>query len=128
MCLGPCGLYRWSAIKDGAVQWYFDIVNRPNQECGLILANLKIAEDRLLSYSAVLKTKEEAWMCIQPDAEFYYEAETELEQFVKQRRRWINGAFAGYLYMCQNLNLIFSSSMSLFRKIAVLFLMICQVK
>lgn len=34
-------------------------------------------------------------MCIAPDAEFYFEAETDLELFLKQRRRWINGTVAG---------------------------------
>lgn len=53
---GPCGLYRWSDLKGAPLNWYFEIVNRPNSECGLVLANLKIAEDRILSYSVVLKS------------------------------------------------------------------------
>eukprot|EP00027_Filamoeba_sp_ATCC50430_P013107 CAMPEP_0168572516 /NCGR_PEP_ID=MMETSP0413-20121227/17981_1 /TAXON_ID=136452 /ORGANISM="Filamoeba nolandi, Strain NC-AS-23-1" /LENGTH=959 /DNA_ID=CAMNT_0008605581 /DNA_START=106 /DNA_END=2981 /DNA_ORIENTATION=+ len=154
---GPCGLYRWKLMTsegnhEGPLRWYFRIVNTPAEDCGLILANLKIAEDRILSYSAVLKTTIETTMQIAPDAEFYFEAETDLELFVKQRRRWINGTFAGYVYMIRNRDLIWSSQMSVingtfagyvymirnrdliwgsqmsaFRKLAVFFLILCQL-
>lgn len=126
---GPCGLYRWAHIRGASLEWYFDIVNRPNEDCGIILSNLKIAEDRILSYCAVLKTSEKTIMCIEPDAEFYFDAETDLSQFVKQRRRWINGTIAGYVYLFSHPKLIFSSDchMGLMQKIAVYFLVACQL-
>ncbi len=124
---GPCGLYRWSDMKGKPLEWYFEIVNKKNEDCGLVLANLKIAEDRILSYSSVLKTERETKMSIEPDAEFYFEAETDLELFAKQRRRWINGTFAGYVYMIQNKGLIWNSKMNRFRQLAVMFLLICQL-
>lgn len=125
---GPCGLYRWEYINppDGPLDWYFKIVNTPSIESGLILSNLKIAEDRILSYAAVLKAKVEVKMCAEVKAEFYFEAETDLGQFVKQRRRWINGTLAGYLYLLANTNLIFNSEMGSLRNAGVFLLILLQ--
>ena len=37
------------------------------------------------------------------DAVFYFEAETDLRSLVLQRRRWLNGTNAGYIYILLNL-------------------------
>ena len=65
-----------ASCGEGPSEWYFDVVNKvmwfvailrqhgANQhvqdpsETGLVLGNLKIAEDRVLSASAVLKSQE----------------------------------------------------------------------
>ena len=97
---GPCGLYRANDIlQDKVRDWYFDTVNKEPSETGLVLGNLKIAEDRILSLASILKTKEERYMGFVSLAVFYFEAETSLRKFILQRRRWINGAFAGYIYL-----------------------------
>jgi cellulose synthase/poly-beta-1,6-N-acetylglucosamine synthase-like glycosyltransferase len=124
---GPCGLYRWSDMNGTPLNWYFEIVNREAKDCGLVLSNLKIAEDIILSYAAVLKTARRTKMCLHPDAEFYFESETELAQFVKQRRRWINGTVAGYVYLSKHPEEIFNSQMSYWQKLAVYFLILCQI-
>lgn len=125
---GPCGLYRWNFMVGKPLDWYFDTVNTPTAESGIILSNLKIAEDRILSYSAVLKTREETIMCVVPNAEFYFEAETDLAQLAKQRRRWINGTFAGYLYLISHPRLLFfESKMNILRKLGVFLLIWFQV-
>ncbi len=125
---GPCGLYRSSDMLQNHVRdWYFDIVNQEPSQTGLVLGNLRIAEDRILSYSAVLKTEEERSMAFIPMAVFYFEAETNLKMFMLQRRRWINGSVAGYIY------LLFSSfehirdwNTNIFRKCYIWLLLICQ--
>jgi cellulose synthase/poly-beta-1,6-N-acetylglucosamine synthase-like glycosyltransferase len=81
---GPCGLYRWSLMNGEPLKWYFEQVNKPAELCGLVHSNLKIAEDRILTYSAVLKTDQETRMCLHPDAEFYFEAETSLGTFASK--------------------------------------------
>lgn len=97
---GPCGLYRARDIlQDSARDWYFGIVNEDPSKTGLVLGNLKIAEDRILSYASVLKVEGNKRMAFVPLALFYFEAETNLEKFMLQRRRWINGSVAGYIYM-----------------------------
>lgn len=126
---GPCGLYRASdALQNAARDWYFGVVNEEPDETGLVLGNLRIAEDRVLSYSSALKTREGKFMAFNPHAIFYFEAETELRNFVLQRRRWINGSVAGYIYL---LFMAFSHFMgwktSAVRKLYVWILLMCQL-
>ena len=95
---GPCGLYRASAIlQDNVRDTYFNIVNEEPLNTGLVLGNLRIAEDRILTIYSVLKT--ETYLSFNPLALFYFEAETDLQRFMLQRRRWINGSVAGYIYL-----------------------------
>lgn len=97
---GPCGLYRAKdMLNDDVRNWYFDIVNKNPSSSGQLLGNLCIAEDRILSYSAVLKTVRNCRMAFVPLSIFYFEAETSIRQLLLQRRRWFNGSFAGYIYM-----------------------------
>lgn len=118
---GPCGLYmyRYKELSERCDK-YFEIVNAPaGPDCGLMLSNLKIPEDRIPSMLAVFpwdslelsaqmnpalaqfrdtpfKTR---WV---RDAVFYFEAETTLKELVLQRRRWLNGTMAGYVYLANN--------------------------
>lgn len=126
---GPCGLYRSSdVLQDNVRYWYFDIVNKEPHQTGLVLGNLRIAEDRILSYSVVLKTKEERKMAFIPLSIFYFEAELELEKFILQRRRWINGSIAGYFYLLVTDTKHLSNwRTNIFRKIYVTFLLFCQL-
>lgn len=125
---GPCGLYRASDILQNNVRdWYFGIVNEEPDQTGLVLGNLRIAEDRVLSYASVLKAKDEKYMAFNPHAIFYFEAELELMKFVLQRRRWINGSVAGYIWL---IFMAFSDYMgwktSCVRKFYIWFLLFCQ--
>lgn len=125
---GPCGLYRYNDIKGAPLDYYFDTVNDDPDTAGIIKGNLLLAEDRVLSLAAVLKTpepKETTWV---PHATFYFEAETETEKFISQRRRWTNGSFAGYIYLTiQKPSLIWSSPHSLWFRMMAMFLMYLQL-
>lgn len=97
---GPCGMYRAKdLLQDRIRNAYFDVVNEEPSNTGLILGNLRIAEDRILTYYAITKAEEEKHLGFNPLALFYFEAETDLQRFILQRRRWINGSVAGYLYL-----------------------------
>eukprot|EP00122_Pirum_gemmata_P001553 Pgem_evm1s1397 len=94
---GPCGMYRMSDIQGegGAIEYYMNFINTTSPDDGIFPGNLLLAEDRVLSFAAALKTgKYTKWV---PGAIFYCEAETDIETFIVQRRRWINGTFAGRL-------------------------------
>lgn len=96
---GPCGMYKASDLLQNNVRdSYFNVVNEEPDKTGLALGNLKIAEDRILTYYSVMKTSEERHLAFNQQAVFYFEAETDLQKFLFQRRRWINGSVAGYIY------------------------------
>ena len=70
---GPCGLYRYADLRKGRYRKYFEVVNKPSEECGLWLANLKIAEDRIPSlfavfFSASMASDRHAAVTTQPQA------------------------------------------------------------
>lgn len=125
---GPCGLYRGSdVLQDKVRDWYFGVVSVDPDKTGLVLGNLKIAEDRILTYSSVLKTQKQRYMAFVSLSVFYFEGELELKRFILQRRRWINGSVAGYLY------LLFTDGehvrqwrTNIFRKLYIMFLLFCQ--
>lgn len=127
---GPSGLYRANNILDDNVrEFYFETVNKDPDETGMVLGNLRIAEDRILSYAAVTKSANPAaYVEFNPLAIFYFEAETDLDSFIFQRRRWINGSVAGYFYL-----LFFSFShfknwkANPFRKFYIWLLLMCQL-
>ena len=125
---GPCGLYRAEVLlKDEVRYWYFDIVNQEPSETGLVLGNLRIAEDRILSYSVILRGQEEYNMIFVPQSVFYFEAELDLQKFMLQRRRWINGSVAGYIYLLYtNIEHIKKWNTNIFRKLYILLLLIFQ--
>ncbi len=125
---GPCGIYRRKYILQDAVRnAYFEVVNKNPDETGLIVGNLKIAEDRLLTFLSVTKTTELTYMAFCPLAVFYFEAETELSNLIFQRRRWINGSIAGYIYLLfLNFNDFKQWDAPVIRKLYVWILLMCQ--
>jgi len=105
-------------------------VNRSPAEGGIIEANLKIAEDRVLSMVASLLPKVKAKMMVNPNAVFFFEAETSLRPFVFQRRRWINGTVAGYAFLLltkRGRSWLRNSSFDLKIKIILVLLLIGQL-
>eukprot|EP00808_Paulinella_micropora_P019481 g65235.t1 len=103
---GPCGLFRWEDIQE-ASHWYLRETSMNPDEVGLVSANLLLVEDRILSYGVVLKAKPSAKTAYDPRSSFYFQAETDPLTFFQQRRRWINGSNAGYIWlMVQNAHLL----------------------
>ena len=54
---GPCGLFRASAVTHAILTQVRQLCSSPAREDGLIQGNLKIAEDRILSYLLVLTSQ-----------------------------------------------------------------------
>lgn len=124
---GPCGLYRASdVLQDPVRDWYFDTINKETGD--MVIGNLKIAEDRILTYASVLKTKDVRHMAFVPLSVFYFEGELKLKQLILQRRRWINGSVAGYIYLLiTDGKHIRQWKTNFFRKFYVWFLLSCQL-
>ena len=125
---GPCGMYRASdLLQDNVRNSYFAVVNEEPSKTGLVLGNLRIAEDRILSYYSVIKTQEQKSMAFNNLAVFYFEAETDLERFILQRRRWINGSVAGYIYLLYiSIRDFLNWEAPWYRKLYVWILLMCQ--
>lgn len=126
---GPCGMHKAKNLLNDTIRnYYFDKVNSDPDETGMIQGNLNIAEDRILTYAAAIKSSiKGAYMEFNPLAVFYFEAETVLRNFMFQRRRWINGSVAGYIV------LLFISFMdfvtwktNIIRKFYIWLLLMCQ--
>lgn len=90
------------------MQQYFSLFQRSSQ--GLIVGNVELVEDRIPGTLLSFPPKEfwesedmpeEGWprTGFVYEAVFFIEAEKPLSQLVKQRRRWLNGTFATYLWM-----------------------------
>jgi cellulose synthase/poly-beta-1,6-N-acetylglucosamine synthase-like glycosyltransferase len=125
---GPCGLYRFAAIKGEAAPYYLNELNQNPDTIGMLKASLLLAEDRVLSYAAVLLSKEtNAATSFVPAAIFYFEAETDTERLFTQRRRWINGTIAGYIWLIQNIGMVFNSKLPLFQKAFLTILITSQL-
>jgi cellulose synthase/poly-beta-1,6-N-acetylglucosamine synthase-like glycosyltransferase len=101
-------------LKEGLMHQYFRLFQRKSQ--GLILRNVELVEDRipgtLLSFplkadDAPAAMPKEGWpkTGFVHEAIFYIEAEKPLSQLVKQRRRWLNGTFASYIWMLSKYHL-----------------------
>lgn len=58
--------------------------------------NMRLAEDRILSFVSVFSTGYGTkWI---PGATFYYQPEVQWNTLLTQRRRWLNGTFASFVF------------------------------
>lgn len=102
--LPGCGsLYRVAhlgTIEEGPLKQYFEILDNVAPGDGIVLGNLRLAEDRILPGLLTFLSKKDCHrlnvhqpkLAYLPCAVSYVEAEYPLEMLVKQRRRWTNGA------------------------------------
>ena len=95
---GPCGVFRASAVTEDVLDAVNEVCAKPNSLDDVLSANLRLAEDRVISYLIILRSPSAgrtvtSWV---PTAEFYFECEETLRELVLQRRRWLNGTLAGY--------------------------------
>eukprot|EP00931_Biecheleriopsis_adriatica_P117556 TRINITY_DN9305_c0_g1_i1.p1 TRINITY_DN9305_c0_g1~~TRINITY_DN9305_c0_g1_i1.p1 ORF type:complete len:754 (+),score=94.49 TRINITY_DN9305_c0_g1_i1:80-2263(+) len=112
---GPCGLFRLEpllSVQEGCAESAFDFyagaAHRAEESQDMLEGNTMLAEDRVLTYAALFKTPQgphgQNWT-VRWDkrAIFYFQAETQLGTLVAQRRRWLNGTVAAYIYVISEL-------------------------
>ncbi len=110
-----------------AIDFYIKTVSLNPDETGMLLGSLLLAEDRILSYAAVLKTEKRYHTKYEPNACFYFEAETSPTTLLQQRRRWINGTLAGYLWLLQKIHLLYNSKVNPYNKVILTILILSQL-
>ncbi|KAJ3258048.1 Chitin synthase, class 1 [Boothiomyces macroporosus] len=122
---GAFSAYRYSALQNGAdgqgpLEKYF-IGEKMHGGANLIMANMYLAEDRILCFELVTKRKE-AWVLRYVE---HAKAETDVPdavpEYVSQRRRWLNGSFFATFHAIIHFYQIFRSGHSAKRKAAILF-------
>ena len=104
---GPCAMFRYSGlnasrtfgdVSETALEHFNNLVATSPENTSTVKENVKLAEDRIPSYSIVSHGEAKAYTTWVDGAMFKFQAETTLRAFVLQRRRWINGAFNCYIW------------------------------
>jgi hypothetical protein len=108
---------------------------KPAAKLGVVLANLQLAEDRLPSFLCCFGSGRASaqlpWAAHKTnfvrDAVFYFDVELELHSLVKQRRRWLNGMNAAYLYLLGHASIVWHSERAAASKYVVVLMLACQL-
>lgn len=91
---GAYSVFRWSAIKGEPLDAFFKNVTRTvTPTCAE--ANEYLAEDRIMCLQIYIKIGEGNTLAYVPDAKAFTDAPDSMLVLMKQRRRWMNGAFFG---------------------------------
>ena len=91
---GAYCIFRWEAIKGGPLDAFFKNVTR-TQTPTCAEANEYLAEDRIMCLQIYIKIGCKYELAYVPDAKAYTDAPPDMMTLMKQRRRWMNGAFFG---------------------------------
>lgn len=119
---GPCQLFRYEGIRGAPLDFYFAMVNQNPEEAGMLVGNLLLAEDRILSQAVVLMTDDDTVTQWEPKATFFFDPELTTERVVTQRRRWNNGALCGLMFLLlQNPTIVWGSPHALHKRVLMMF-------
>ncbi len=120
---GAIFAYRFIALQndrlgDGPLNEYF--AQEKSWEVGVFAANMALTQERALSFALIVK-RNSRW-----DSRYEHAASTTTDvpntasEYVRQRRRWLNGTFFGSIYAITHIHFIFRSSHSAWRKMLLL--------
>ncbi|KAJ3329318.1 Chitin synthase, class 2, partial [Blyttiomyces sp. JEL0837] len=118
---GAFSAYRFEAVQGEPLDIYFrgDLTENSPDQVSIQEAN--IAEDRILCFEVVLK-KDKNWvLAYVKSAAAETDVPSRLDDFIGQRRRWLNGSFFVALYATMNWMRIFQSAHTRMRKWLLLF-------
>ena len=130
---GPCSFFRYTGLlavrhSETALEHYNKLVATNIENTNICIENVKLAEDRIPSYSIITHGVSGAYTAWVDGAIFRFQSESSLEKLILQRRRWINGALSCYIW---NSFLhpfhILQSKHNFFRKILIFFLNWLQI-
>ncbi|KAI8368471.1 chitin synthase 1 [Blakeslea trispora] len=123
---GAFSAYRFRALQNdtnghGPLEKYFLGETQHGEESDIFTANMYLAEDRILCYELVAK-KDANWVLGYVSNAF---GETDVpdrvDEFISQRRRWLNGSFFAGIYSLWHWRKVWKSNHGLFRKFFFLF-------
>ncbi|CAN3371722.1 hypothetical protein DIURU_002935 [Diutina rugosa] len=104
------------------VEWHDDedderaVKERNFQEAGIFTSNMYLAEDRILCFELVAKKDHHYILKYINEAKAETDVPEQIDDFVLQRRRWLNGSLFAASYAVFHWTKIWKSKHSLFRK------------
>ncbi|KAJ3006441.1 UNVERIFIED_CONTAM: Chitin synthase, class 1, partial [Siphonaria sp. JEL0065] len=121
---GAFSAYRYQALQGKPLEMYFKGEKLHNNENfgkpNVSESNMYLAEDRVLCFELVMKHNKSYILKYVKSARAETDVPTEISDLLKQRRRWLNGAFFASAYSIGNFMRIFQSSHFVMRKVLLL--------
>ncbi|RKP01104.1 hypothetical protein CXG81DRAFT_12399 [Caulochytrium protostelioides] len=125
---GAFSAYRYRALQNGPdgtgpLEKYF-MGEKMHGGANIRMANMYLAEDRILCFELVTK-RDEAWLLkYVRSAKAETDVPDTLPEFISQRRRWLNGSFFAGLHALLNFFQVFRSGHNVIRKFVLMFEML----
>ncbi|KAG7660459.1 uncharacterized protein J8A68_006031 [[Candida] subhashii] len=94
-----------------------EIKERNYQEAGIFTSNMYLAEDRILCFELVAKKRHRYVLRYVNEAKAETDVPERIDEFVLQRRRWLNGSMFAAAYAVFHWTKIWKSDHGLFRKL-----------
>ncbi|KAJ3025214.1 Chitin synthase, class 1, partial [Rhizophlyctis rosea] len=122
---GAFSAYRYRALRgvegtEGPLEKYF-LGEKMHGGASLTMANMYLAEDRILCFELVTKRDERWILRYVKSAKAETDVPDKIAEFISQRRRWLNGSFFAGVHAIAHFYQIFRSGHSVGRKFALLF-------
>jgi cellulose synthase/poly-beta-1,6-N-acetylglucosamine synthase-like glycosyltransferase len=117
---GAWSCYRWVAIRGEPLCSYFLLEEQAISDLGPSISNMYLAEDRILCFEICAKANRNWLLSFVTDAAADTDAPTTLVDLIKQRRRWMNGAFFAQVYALLGFGRLLKTAHSLPQKLIFL--------
>lgn len=127
---GAFSAYRYNSLLGDPLEAYFhgeDMKSDNEKPAGILESNMYLAEDRILCYQLVSKPHSGILLRYIHDAYATTDVPSSVDEFVNQRRRWLNGSFFAALYSIIHFYRIFKSGHRFGRKLMIIFEMCFQL-
>ncbi|KAI8902281.1 chitin synthase-domain-containing protein [Globomyces pollinis-pini] len=121
---GAFSAYRYAALLngpngEGPLEKYF-LGEKMHGGANLIIANMYLAEDRILCFELVTKRNQSWVLRYVQKAKAETDVPDSVPEYVSQRRRWLNGSFFAGLHAIIHFYQIFRSGHDLSKKITII--------
>lgn len=117
---GAFSAYRYKALLGEPMEKYLKGEDlSKNNEDGVFNANMYLAEDRILCFELIAKLNENWILKYINTAGAYTDVPEQLDDFISQRRRWLNGSFFAAVYSIFNFYKIWRTNHSFLRKLGL---------
>jgi chitin synthase len=126
---GAFSAYRYEALKGEPLRAYFhgeDMKSNNEKPAGILESNMYLAEDRILCFELVAKSEKSYLLKYVHNSYAVTDVPSQINEFINQRRRWLNGSFFAALYSILHFYRILISNHSFFRKFALVIEIIYQ--